>query len=78
MTDQITVGFMLLIIALVTVFDIWTLARRGYSTTISWQIYVHSKSWPVIPFLFGLLAGHLFFPNRAGNEPTAITAPVQP
>lgn len=65
--DTITIGFVLAMIAIITVYDVWTLVRRGYSTTISWQTLVWSRQWPIIPLLMGILAGHLWFPNRAGR-----------
>ncbi len=64
--DPITIGFILFIVALVTVYDVWTLVRRGYNTTISWTLYAWATRWPIIPFALGVLAGHLFFPNKAG------------
>lgn len=41
-------------------YDIWTVVKKGASTTISWQIYSVSLKYPIIPFAFGLLMGHLF------------------
>lgn len=63
--DSLTVKFIVLVVAIVTVYDVWTLARRGYTTTISWVIYKSSTKWPVIAFVSGFLCGHLFFGNAA-------------
>ena len=68
---KLTAAFTVFIIGLITIYDIWTLAARGYDTTISWSLYTWSQGWPIIPFALGVLAGHLFFPNRAGKEPKA-------
>ncbi len=50
-------------VVLLVAYDVWTLVRRGYGTTISWTVYVWSRSYPIIPFAFGVLAGHLFWVN---------------
>ncbi len=65
--DRITILFILVILALVIPFDVWTLIARGYESTISSQIYTYSKTNPVIPFVFGVLGGHLFWPNRSSQ-----------
>lgn len=72
--------FMVIIAAVITVFDVWTLSTQGYETTISWQTLVISKQWPVVPFLLGFLAGHLVFPNRAGgaSPSAAVPTPAKP
>jgi len=41
-------------------FDIWTACKNGSVSTISWQIYQVSLSYPAIPFALGLLMGHFF------------------
>lgn len=61
-----TVFFIVFVTALIVVYDVWALTR-GYEWTISSTLLEASKRWPVIPFLLGLLAGHLFFPNRAAG-----------
>ncbi len=48
-------------------FDVWTMTVRGYETTVSWTLYMVSKDWPCIPFVFGFLAGHVWMPNRAAR-----------
>lgn len=64
---KLTVRFLLLFVTAFTVYDVWTLAVRGYDTTVSWVLYQASQQWPIIPFALGVLAGHLFFPNRASK-----------
>lgn len=65
MPDKTTLEFILGALALIIVYDLWTLMKRGYDTTISWTLFKLSQTWPIIPFAFGVIAGHLFFPNRA-------------
>lgn len=61
-----TIIFIVAIVAVITVFDVWAVSNN-YAWTISSTLLQASKDWPVIPFLTGLLAGHLFFPNRAAG-----------
>jgi hypothetical protein len=35
--------------------------RKGFSATISWWVWTNSAKYPVLPFLFGMLAGHFFW-----------------
>jgi len=44
-------------------YDLWTLVANGYDTTVSASIEQLSKNWRIIPFTFGVFAGHLFFCN---------------
>lgn len=67
---KFTVAFMVAVTALVVVVDV-ALVVRGYEWTISANLYGASKDWPIIPFALGVLAGHLFFPNRAAGRPVA-------
>lgn len=63
MPDLLTLGVALFIVALIAVYDIWTLVTRGYETTISAVTYNLSKRFPIIPFAIGVIAGHLWWPN---------------
>jgi hypothetical protein len=66
MIDPLTLKFSLVILAAIIVFDVWTLLKRGYSTTISYTLYVSAVRFPIIPFALGVVAGHLFWPNVGG------------
>lgn len=66
--SRLTIAFVVVLVVVVTAFDVWTLAFRGYETTISWVIYKASQGWPIIPYALGVLTGHLFFPNHAGGQ----------
>ncbi len=61
-----TILFIVAIVAMVTLYDVWAVAH-GYEKTISSTLFAASRDWPAIPFMFGFLAGHLFFPNRAAG-----------
>ncbi len=62
-----TIAVFCILLSVLLIYDGWTLSLFGYETTVSWVIYSKSKDWPAIPFAFGFIAGHLFFPNRAAN-----------
>jgi hypothetical protein len=49
-------------------YDILTISQGGVQTSISVILYNYSCANPIIPFAFGLLCGHLFFPSGAHNE----------
>jgi hypothetical protein len=56
---KLTGIFIGLIILLCVVYDIFAF-YRGDNTTISQWFWANSKSYPFIPFCFGILMGHLF------------------
>lgn len=55
--------FSVAVIAVITVYDVWTIGWRGYRTTISWMFKVQSRRFPIIAFLGGLVSGHLWWDN---------------
>lgn len=40
-------------------YDFYAVIRHGAQATISWQFIELSKTHPFLPFLLGVLAGHL-------------------
>lgn len=44
-------------------YDIYALWRWGYQGTISYVVLKDSKSYPIIAFICGLIAGHLWWPQ---------------
>jgi hypothetical protein len=67
--DKLTMLVFLGLFAALMIFDVWTLLARGYETTVSWTLYVWGTQFPIVPFAFGVLVGHLLWPNRAGATP---------
>jgi hypothetical protein len=61
-----TVVAMLVLTALLTVYDVWAVTK-GYDWTISATLLEFSRDWPIVPFVVGLLCGHVWFPNRAAG-----------
>jgi hypothetical protein len=61
-----TVAFIVAVVAVVTVYDVWAVSH-DYTWTISATLLQAAKAWPIIGVLIGILIGHLFFPNRAAG-----------
>jgi hypothetical protein len=56
-----TRDILVLVVAGLVIFDIYLFFSKGFDGTISWLIYGWAKLYPIIPFAFGVLAGHLFW-----------------
>lgn len=61
---RLTKRFILAVGYLIAVWDLAALIGGGVPGTISRVILDWSHDWPVVPFLFGVLAGHLFWPQK--------------
>lgn len=48
-------------------YDVWA-ALQGNEVTISECVWRWSKNYPLLPFSFGVLSGHLFWPSTGGGE----------
>lgn len=59
---KITKWFILISIAIILVYDLIAFLSHQ-DATISEQIWFWSGKFPVVPFLGGLLCGHLFVPQ---------------
>jgi len=64
-TMALTVSFVVAILALVIIYDLWTLFKRGVQTTISyvaWQAGLKSHLLPMLTaFVFGGLLAHFWW-----------------
>lgn len=58
----IAAAFMAFLVA-VGVFDLYAIFAARDEETVSQVIYQWAQRWPIIPFLAGMIAGHLFFPT---------------
>jgi hypothetical protein len=58
--SEIVALFLLVNLALIGVYDVFAYWRIGHHATVSAVIREWAASWPAMPFLAGLLAGHLF------------------
>ena len=43
------------------VFDVWVIAKKGNSESISAHIIRLARKWPLFPLLSGILLGHFFW-----------------
>lgn len=58
---NITLGFIILLVVSVAVFDVFIIAKKGKTESISAHIIRMSHKYPSISFLIGFLCGHLFW-----------------
>ena len=64
-----TVTLMVLLLTLICLlgYDLFAVYRFGYEGTISLVVFTMAKAYPIIPFLAGIIVGHLFFPIEGTN-----------
>jgi len=53
-----------LIVFIVFLFDLFSVAARDELATVSAVVLEVSRKHPMVPLLFGVLMGHLFWPQR--------------
>lgn len=58
---NLTTIFILGTIAAIAIFDVWIIAKKGKSESISAHIIRESKNYPLLVLLFGIVLGHLFW-----------------
>jgi type III secretory pathway component EscT len=56
-----TVIFIVSVGLLIAIFDVYIIAKKGKTESISAHIIRVSHKYPSIPFLLGFLCGHLFW-----------------
>jgi NAD kinase len=61
---KLTIAFMIIITAIIIVFDIYVAVVGGDGDTISAVLLTYSKEYPVISFAIGFICGHIFWPNQ--------------
>jgi peptidoglycan/LPS O-acetylase OafA/YrhL len=52
------------VVVLAAAYDVIAMLQGGVQATISRRVWFWSKDMPIIPFLVGVLCGHLFFSQR--------------
>lgn len=67
--DGTTVTRMTLLMTLICLlgYDLFAVYQFGYDGTISLVVFTLAKAYPIIPFLAGVVVGHLFFPIEGTN-----------
>jgi len=58
---NITLLFIITIAVLIAIFDVYIIAQKGKKESISAHIIRVSHNHPLIPFLLGIVCGHLFW-----------------
>lgn len=57
----VTKLLMILVVTIVSIYDIFIMVFVGRSATISDVVYECARNWPIIPFVIGAVIGHLFW-----------------
>jgi hypothetical protein len=58
---NLTIAFIIFLVVIVAVFDVYIIAKKGKQESISAHIIRISHKYPSITFLLGFLCGHLFW-----------------
>jgi L-lactate permease len=58
---NLTVAFIIFLVVIIAIFDVYIIAKKGKQESISAHIIRISHKYPSIPFLIGFTAGHLFW-----------------
>lgn len=68
--DGPTVTRMSLLFTLIALlaYDLFAVYKFGYDGTISLVVFTLAKAYPIVPFLAGVVVGHLFFPIEGTND----------
>lgn len=64
---KMTKWFIIISTVLISAYDVFAFLSHQ-DATISETIWNWSAKYPIVPFLGGLLSGHLFFPQYIKNE----------
>jgi hypothetical protein len=54
----------LAIVAAIWLWDWFAVIKGRDGETVSATLSEWSRAWPILPFLIGILIGHLFWPHR--------------
>lgn len=67
----ITAQFIVAITVIAVAYDVWIKLRQpDGDATISWVMRTASKRWMIVGVAWGVLTGHLFWPNCPTCPPT--------
>lgn len=77
MTPRTTQAFLLCVTAAVVGYTLYAYLFVGEDVTVSQTTLRAATTWPIIPFLFGVVCGHVFWPAPPpGSETTLFWVPV--
>ncbi len=60
---KLTIAFIVVVLAVIIVYDIFAIVAGGYDATISSTLYASAKDYPVVSFALGFVMGHIFWLN---------------
>jgi hypothetical protein len=60
---NLTLWFIIIMVGLTLAYDGIIAVTRGIDATVSRQLLKLGQQWPIVPFLLGVVAGHLFWTN---------------
>jgi hypothetical protein len=64
---NLTVLFITVVFIAVAVFDVYIIAKKGKKESISAHIIRASHAHPLLPFLLGIVCGHLFWSMKTAD-----------
>lgn len=70
---KLTVYFILSVIVLIGVYDIYVIYTAGTEASISNTMIVWAYKYPSFPFLMGFVMGHLFWRMRENKDTAEVT-----
>jgi hypothetical protein len=67
MAMNITIIFISVVLFAIIFFDVYIIAKKGKKESISAHIIRMSHDYPSIPFLLGMVCGHLFWSMKTSD-----------
>lgn len=46
---------------LIVSYDVFAVLKWGGEKSVSWQMWLWAKAYPIVPFLLGVIIGHWFW-----------------
>jgi hypothetical protein len=59
--QYLVAALFLVMCLMVAIFDLYATRAWGSESTVSWIVRNWSAHYPILPFMLGMLAGHLFW-----------------
>lgn len=73
MKKNMTMIFTIVMIVIVAVYDVYAMIIGGTENSISHMLITKSYDYPIIPFLIGVLTGHLVWRMKDTKETKKIS-----
>jgi hypothetical protein len=62
--DLIGAVVLLVVLAVVGIYDVFAITSQGAWPTVSERLYEWCQHFPILPLFVGIVLGHVFFPLR--------------